>query len=284
LTRISINSQANFKTPTSYVNSLFAIDKLDKQCCYSIVMFHHAIHPFVHDYDMKVWLVRCTNTTTFDESLPDIGLPMQQELENVDIATMLHLNSNSLADFVNSRNNNTIPDAGPHFGYIIRRDRHTASPSNIILPSALFECIKTMCYESNLNRIIKTNDYDKYLYIAINSFMRTRDTIDGYSKFVVVLGDSLNIYGAFVEVVNRVADRIIMQCNNTPVPNDHITATIYPISTNCYKYFRATRDVRSDPSKLRAAVLATIIHQRYTNVYYELMLPHYHNCIYAPVE
>ena len=268
----------------------FSTEKLDTQCCYSIVMFHHAIHPFVHDYDMKVWLVRCTNTTTFEESLPDIGLPTQQELDNVEIATMLQLNNNSLTSFVNSRsnnnnnNNNNAVDVVPHFGYIIRRDTNTSSPSNIILPSALFECIKTMCYESNLNRIIKTNDYDKYLYIAINSFMRTRDTMDGYSKFVVVLGDSLNIYDAFVEVVNRVADRIIMQCNNTPTPTDHLTSAIYPIATNCYKYFRATRDVRSDPAKLRAAVLATIIHQRYTNVYYDLMLPHYQNCIYAPVE
>lgn len=253
----------------------FDKNTLDTNCCYSIVMFHHAIHPFVHAYDMRVWLVRCTNTTTFEESIPDIGLPTQQTLETVDSAEMQRMNSLALSAFV------ADPLIEPHFGYIIRRESGQAGPNNIILPSTLFECIKTMCYESNLNRIIKTNDYDKYLYIAVNSFMHTRDTIGGYNKFVIVLGDNINLYDAFINIVNRVADRIIMQCNNIALPNDHLTHTIQPIITNCSNYFRAPRDVRADADKLRAAVITTIIHQRYTNVYYELMLPHYYDCIYT---
>ena len=254
----------------------FDKSRLDTRCCYSIVMFHHAIHPFVHAYETHVWLVRCTNTTTFEESVPDIGLPIQQMLESVDSAEMQRMNSRALAAFVAD---STIE---PHFGYIIRRDSGHTGPNNIILPSTLFECIKTMCYESNLNRIIKTNDYDKYLYIAVNSFMHTRDNIGGYNKFVIVLGDSMDLYGTFTKIVNRVADRIIMQCNNITLPDDPLTHAIYPIATNCYKYFRATRDVRADANRLRAAVIAVIVHQRYTTVYYDLMLPQYYDYIYAP--
>jgi hypothetical protein len=252
----------------------FSRDALDKNCCYSIVMFHHAIHPFVQAYTMKVWLARCTNTETFIDSLPDIGLPIQEELTNITTAEMRDKNASAISDYINN------PDIPPHFGYIVRRTESSNTPYNIIIPSTLFECIKSMCYESNLNRIIKTNNYDKYLYIAINSFMRQRDTYNGHNKFVALLGDPLNLYHTFCEIAEKVVDRLVMRCHNTTLPDDYLTSTIQPIITNCFKYFRMTRELRTDSRKLRAALANNIVHQRYTLVYYDLLLDNYYDNIY----
>ena len=250
----------------------FSTARLDKACCYNVVLFHHAIHPFVYGVKKCVWLVRCTNTTTFVESVPDIGLPVQKPLPMQSKTAILRKNEQALSAFVRDK---TTP---PHFGYILRSTSARGALANVILPSTLFESIKLMCYESGLNRIIRANNHDKYLYININAFVRVKEG-HATSRFIDVLGDPLRLYPVFQTLINCIAERLYIIYTRASLPNDHLSDIVQRHFQQCLSYFKPSREQRRILPTMYAMLRHLIMHQKYIVQYYWLMLDEYNDIV-----
>lgn len=160
------------------------LDKLDKNCSYSIGFRHHHFHPLLRD-KARIWLARCSNTETGEDQECDIfpkqvlaELPISagETFTSKNITKMIERNMDALSDFLQEYRRDPTAEASPHYGYVMRSK--TADHPDMILESTVLQFIRKTMYNIS-NEEIKKDAYtfaERMKYVLLQAFLFPQDS------------------------------------------------------------------------------------------------------------
>lgn len=200
----------------------FSYNNLNKDYSYTIGFRHHAFHPFTKD-PQCMWLVAANNLTTFEQSMPDIGLPFQQladlpaSLEGKDLFKWMEAkNTEALKQFVSTmgpkavKRQRATPLPNPadviHYGYILRGNN--GANSNIVLESELLSTIRKMMYNVPKQRpagSTKIDHTNRMEYLIMRAYLGAKSRY----VFLTLFEQFKPFYAKFDLLFQRIADRVI---------------------------------------------------------------------------
>jgi len=258
----------------------FNLDKLNKDCSYTIGFRHSHFHPLAAD-PPKMWAIQEYNRVGVDvdswEPLvspirlsPDIGLPVQTQIKKPNGSSngkyfkeMVLKNQVALGQFLASGNlDNRVK---PHYGYILRRE-DGGSVSNILLESSLLRQIKYHVY--NVPDVKYRDQSNHMKYIILRAFLNCAVKFE----FLQLFPQYSNEYHNLDKLFTKLANTIIYSLRNRTriVTNDSadINSKINNLASIMVQLIEKCCHVNVLDSNGLSIILDFIIDKKYLEMYY----------------
>jgi hypothetical protein len=212
----------------------FVVEKLDKNCIYSIGLKHPAFHPFgqprewlASDFTTpregekwlrSAWLIQVADRSlhTQNESpMPEVGLPRQEKIKaKISFHDMLQKSEVALEAFLNN------PTHPAFFGYFLRSSGVADEP-DILLESSLWNMIRHMIYQlpyipNKMVREKQEQNFKNMRFVILDAFLdfKKRDT------FIKLFPQFTTQHQEYSTMVDKLVDGVYESLSSTKKESD----------------------------------------------------------------
>ena len=240
-------------------------DSLNKNSSYTFGFKHSSMHAFWEGNEAPInymWFIQSVDENgVVSYDFDKFGIKTQKKYNQVN-STKLLFNEikNSLDNFINEKQ--------VLYGFILRsRDpKVTGLHSNIMLESSLLQKIRQLYYHSNINEIAQKKNYNRELYIIVNSYLNHNLN----EVFIELFPQYKNKY----EELDRITDNLIKSINvlvntttnNTLISDDNLTK----IAKTIYNSINSVCEL-TPRNRQNSRIIATyLLNTKFVDVYYSL--------------